>query len=458
MTSEPTLLRQLLAWALGALLVVWASFVVVGYRTGVHEADELTDGHLASVASLLMSLRGGEFVEAPGAMSLDGRLGLKAHDYQQSLSVVVWDAQGRVLARTGAAPTPPFTDSEGFETLQLGEPAAAWRVFSLRDQHDPRRKVSVLLSLAERDDLADDIAEQVAWPGLWLLPVVALVLTIAVRKGLHPLRELSHQVHRLDVHQDTQLHAPPHQEFKAVVHSINTLIERYGAALERERALASEIAHELRTPLTSLGLHAASLRGGLSGPEREDALRHLVQDATRAAGVLSDLLALARASRAELAEAAQTLDLAELARHVVGEYGESAWESGHELSLEAPAVQPLCGHPVLIELALRNLIDNALAHTPRGTAVQVRVLSSPPGLVVCDDGRRQPATAGAGVTPRPARNLGLGLGHQVVRRVAAVHGGHFERVTMADDSLTCYRLLLAPPPQGEGYGPRMTGC
>ena len=51
----PSLFRHLLAWTLGALLLVWASFVYFGYRTGMHEADELTDGHLASVASLLLT-------------------------------------------------------------------------------------------------------------------------------------------------------------------------------------------------------------------------------------------------------------------------------------------------------------------------------------------------------------------------------------------------------------------
>ena len=44
-----------MAWALGALLIVWAGFVVLGYRTGIHEADELTDGHLASVALLQLA-------------------------------------------------------------------------------------------------------------------------------------------------------------------------------------------------------------------------------------------------------------------------------------------------------------------------------------------------------------------------------------------------------------------
>jgi two-component system sensor histidine kinase QseC len=444
---KASLLRHLLAWALGALFVVWATFVAVGYRTGVHEADELTDGHLASVASLLQTQRMSEFLPTSRtAAGLGGPSDLKAHDYQQSLSIVVWDGAGRVLARTGEAPTPSFKPDEGFETLYMGTPAAAWRAFSRWDGPGHQRRITVLLSLAERDDLAEDIAEQMVSPGLWLLPVVALFLTLAIRKGLRPLRDLTRQVHRLDILRDTQLHAPPHEEFKEVIHAINTLIERYNAALTRERMLASEVAHELRTPLASLGLHAASLRRSLTPDERDEALRRIEADAARAGSVLADLLALARASRAELAEAAQPLDASELVRRVVAEYGQSAWQSGHELSVEAPVACPVQGHPVLLELALRNLIDNALAHTPRGTSVQVGVRVSPPAIEVLDNGRAQ-ALQGQ---PRgsPGRSLGLGLGHQVVRRVAAVHGGHFESTDSADGDLRCDRIVLGVTGQG----------
>lgn len=452
MMLRPSLLKHLLAWSLGALLVVWATFVAVGYRTGVHEADELTDGHLASVASLLLAQRMSEFLPSRGAAELGGRAELKAHDYQQSLSVVVWDASGHVLARTGEAPTPTFTAEEGFETLVLGVPSATWRAFSRWDRPDHERKITVLLSMAERDDLAEDIAEQVAQPGLWLLPVVALVLTLAIRTGLRPLLDLTRQVNQLDIRPGTALQAPPHEEFKAVVHSINTLIERYGAALARERELASEVAHELRTPLASLSLHAASLRGDLAPAEREEALRRVEQDAARAGSVMADLLALARASRAELAEAAQTLDLAVLVRSVASEYGQLAWQGGHELSVEASTACPVLGHPVLLEVALRNLIDNALAHTPRGTAVQVIVSTEPPAFEVRDNGRGLAKQEEPGIA---RRHLGLGLGHQVVRRVAAVHGGVFDAVEVAGGDITCYRLVLGPSPSIEdGVAPR----
>jgi two-component system, OmpR family, sensor histidine kinase QseC len=439
------LFRHLLGWALGALLVVWASFVAVGYNTGLHEADELTDGHLASVASLLLAQQADAWVSEPaqGAATVGQRSELKAHDYQRSLSIVVWNGRGEVLSRTGEAPTPGFTQDEGFATLQLGQPAAGWRAFSRWDGKARGRKVAVLLSLAERDALANDIAWQVAEPGLWLLPIVTLVLVLAIRKGLRPLLYLSEQVHRLDIHRDTVLQAPPHEEFKAIVQAIQLLIERYNAALSRERSLASEVAHELRTPLASLGLHAASLRGALSAAERNEALARVELDAARASAVLTHVLALARASRAELTDTKQPLDLADLARSVAAEYAQQAYLSGHDLSVDVPEHCAAHGHPVLLEMALRNLIDNALAYTPRGSSVQVIVAANPPALEVRDNGRavslQQPSASA------PRHNIGLGLGHELVRRVAAVHGGRFEPTDGAGSEPARYRIIL-----GEG--------
>jgi len=441
LNSSPSLFRHLFAWILGALLVVWATFMYFGYRTGVHEADELTDGHLASVASVLFSQPAWDGRPAPGAAALGGRPELKAHDYQQSMSIVIWDGAGKLLSHTGEAPLPVFNANEGFETLELGNPPAPWRAFSRWNGSGHERKVTVLLSVSERDDLAEDIAEQVATPGLWLLPVVALVLAFAIWRGLRPLLDLSHQVNLLDVHRNTALSAPPHEEFKAIVQSIDMLIARYNAALAHERELASEVAHELRTPLASLRLHAASLRHGLSPEELELARKRIELDADRAAAVLADLLALARASRTELAEAQQELDLADLARRVASEFGQAAIQSDHELSVEAPDTCRVRGHRVLLELALRNLIENALAHTPRGSFVLVRVQADPAMLEVRDNGAAMQAGSEALME---GRHLGLGLGHQVVRRVADVHDGRFEAVDLQAEGERAYRIIFGP--------------
>lgn len=460
--KQKTLMQHLLGWALGALVVVWGSFIALAYLTGMHESDELTDGHLASVVSLLVSQRSTDMSLGVAPTTLPSRPDLRSHDYQQSLSIFIWDNQGRVLARTGDAPLPAFDHSEGFATLQLGEPAQGWRTFSRWDeQPGAGRKVMALQSLYERHDLAEDIAEEIVVPGFWLLPLVALALGLAIRKGLQPLYALSRDVDALDIDRATPLPNPhPHQEFQAVVQSINTLMARHHAALVRERQLASELAHELRTPLASLALQARALRStpalpdaaGTDPASRDNALLQIERDALRAGQVLSHLLALARASRTEMAEAAQPLDLDALAREVVGGYAQATFDSQHEIALVSPGPFPLLGHAVLLESAMRNLVENALSHTPPGTVVEVQLDPQARWLQVVDNGALVMATVpsadAATPTPRNEWGLGLGLGHRVVEKIAAIHNARFSRETLVGPQAgwVAYRLAFDAVP------------
>jgi two-component system sensor histidine kinase QseC len=421
---RPSLIWHLMAWMLGALVVVWASFVALGYQTGVHEADELTDGHLAGVATPVH--------EPPGLM---------AHDYQQSLSVALWDGSGRLISRTGEAPEPSFDTEQGFATLHLGAERRAWRSFT-QWSRDHARKVSVMIELQERDDLADDIAGQMVEPGLWLLPVVALALGLAIRRGMRPLNELSREVERLDLAQAERVsHRHALREFMPVVNSINTLLDRQQEALERERSLANEVAHELRTPLASIALQARALgdapAGAMDAQAQRQALAQIGQDALHAGHVLSQLLALARAGRAMLAEPPVPVDLAALARQVVAAHAQAAWQRDCSLSVQAPDRLAVMGNAVLLELALRNLVENALKHTPQGTQIEVQAGQAPDGgvwLQVCDDGRRD----GAERAPAPVDSLHLG--HEIVARVLRAHQGSFGPADPPEGFTTCYRM------------------
>jgi two-component system sensor histidine kinase QseC len=441
--TQKSLTLHLMAWALGALLVVWAGFIFLGYRTGIHEADELTDGHLAGVATLQLVENPGQIDTRMNIGSLPGLADLKSHDYQRSMSVVIWDKAGKVLMRTGEAPPLAFTEAEGFETLRLAQGASEWRVFSRWDGPGHERKVAVLLSLSERDDLAEDIGGQVAEPGFWLLPVVALVLGLAIRRGLRPLYELARDVDRLDIHNPAPLpDVYPQTEFRAVVESINTLASRYHSSVVRERELADELAHELRTPLASITLQAHALRHEVRPAQRDEMFARIEADALRAGRVLSDLLALARADRTGLAEVARPLDLSELARRTLAEFAEAAHQRDHELALMAPDVFEVRGHEVLLGLVLRNLLENALTHTAPGCRIELQIDAREGWLQVCDDsppdyaGRKETRT-GEALT---GGALGLGLGHRVVDKIAAIHGASFARVGAPEGFTSCYRI------------------
>ena len=441
-----SLFGQLLGWSLAALGLLWGSFLAAGYHAGRHETDELVDGQLASVAALVAQLDlGARHLEAdavgrPPATNLPLQ-----HEYQQAMSLVVWDAQGRVLVQQGEAPLPPFARSEGFATLQLGTPPTPWRSFARWGAGPPERRVMVLIDVADRNELGWDIASQVATPGMWLLPALALGLGLALRRGLQPLHALSDDVRALQVPQDQGLHSPhPEAEFRSMVTAINSLVQRCQAALARERALASELAHELRTPLSALVLQARALRDA-AGPADAAALARLEQDALRAGQVLDELLALARASRAALADTAAPVDLAALAQQLLAERAEAALAGGHDLALIGAAEHDppfvLNGHAVLLGLALGNLVDNALAHSSGPTLVELRLHAARRCVQVCN-GPLPVATTGAAAGAGTGTDgaLGLGLGHRVVAKVAELHGAQFAAVPAPPGFSHCYEL------------------
>ena len=435
----PRLQTRLLLWILGALAIVWASFVFWGYQAGVEEADELTDGHLASVAALVLNLPVSDAV-AHGRQTPRVQLpGLLAHDYQQSMSLQLWSAEGHMLLYVGEAPTLNFADErEGFFDALLGDSKEQWRTFTQWNA-EHSRKITVLVRVQERDDLAEDIGGQMVLPGLWLLPVVTLVLGLTIRAGLKPLHQLSADVERLQPGQSDRLSAANNwEEFRAVTHSINTLLDRNDAAMEHERRLANEVAHELRTPLAAISLQAQALQGGLPADQQAQAIARIHHDALRAGHVLGQILALARSSRVALTQQAQAVDVAALARTVAADYAQAAWQHGGSIAVDMPEQLVVQGHQVLLEMALRNLVENAMRHTPQGT--QIDVQGGQDGahcwLQVCDDGAR------AGHAPPPEPVDSLHLGHEIIARIAELHHGQFAKVTAPAPYTTSYRLTL----------------
>jgi two-component system sensor histidine kinase QseC len=161
----------------------------------------------------------------------------------------------------------------------------------------------------------------------------------------------------------------------------------------------------------------------------------------RAGRILSQLLDLARAQRhggpSEAEHPPAALDLAEVAAQLVAEHAPQGHASGHELSLLSPA-EPVRVHaaPMLVELALRNLIANALRHTPPDTQIVVAVWrsSDAQGVSVSDDGQRP------GAAPPHVSSDGLGLGLRLVERLAEQMGARLERSAGTAPMTTCFSL------------------
>ncbi|HEY3019130.1 MAG TPA: HAMP domain-containing sensor histidine kinase [Solirubrobacteraceae bacterium] len=197
------------------------------------------------------------------------------------------------------------------------------------------------------------------------------------------------------------------------------------AALDRQREFVADASHELRTPLTSVIANLELLADTLDGEQGEGA-RAALRSSQRMRRLVADLLLLARADAGRHAPQAP-VDLEAVLGEAAAEVGTLARD--HELSLETHRVWVEGVRDDLHRLA-RNLLENALRHTPPGTHVRARVdrRDGQAELVVEDDGPGIPRELRDRVFERFVRGAGdhgasFGLGLSIVRAVADEHAG-----------------------------------
>lgn len=436
---QKELWRHLWGWTLSALTLVWLTLIAVAWYTGHHETGELSDGHMKGVARMWLAV-------SPGAVSALtqplAREGLRS--YVQDVAVIEWQGERvvadthRMVAGLGLTQAPAAGKFVRHYEGPMG--CGPWRMVVLEAAPTlpdaPPRRVAVLMNMEQRIDLGRDVAAHVARPALLVLPLVALGLWWTLRRGLRPLDQLSREVAELDAFAGQRLgNQHRFREFSSTVQAINTLVDTLQTRAQREREFASDVAHELRTPLSAIALQA---RAAQHEPSPE-LLAQLESEALRAGHILAQLLDLARAQRtgaSGLPGEAAAMELGALAADLISRHAQMGYESGHELSLVQPDTPVrVRAQPMLLELALRNLLENALRHTPPGTQVCVEVWQTPQaeGLSVSDDGQRgahpSAPSAGTGATVAPADTAGLGLGLRLVERIAEQLGAQFLRDT-----------------------------
>jgi two-component system, OmpR family, phosphate regulon sensor histidine kinase PhoR len=254
--------------------------------------------------------------------------------------------------------------------------------------------------------------------------------------------------HRKSIIRDVALHLDQRREYEVRVSPIGAYAgaadaillsledlgpEKAAAALRRE--FVANASHELKTPLTSIRGYAETLlSGGLEDEVNRTRFVETIRDqASRLEALVEDLLELADLERADAPLDLKDWDLAEITRDVASTYEEVASRRGLRLSLEGTAGLHARVDRKRLELALRNLLDNAIKYTERGS-VSVRVEEHGDAIRVCvaDTGRGVAAEHLPRVFERfyrvdrgRSRALGgTGLGLSIVKHAVQLHGGH----------------------------------
>ena len=355
---------------------------------------------------------------------------LYAGSYGLYAYAVLDPASGRVLFSSrndGAALFPPEDTHVGDWAMRRRSTGSVlFGVTVGRSVGDHTYLIQVAQDLSHRDVIIDDIVASffpsVAWITFPLLMALLLIDIMIFRRALKPVREASDTALAIGP-TSTEVRLPEAampSEIVPLVHAVNQALDRLETGFRAQRDFTADMAHELRTPLTIVRARVDSLE---PGPLR-DSLRTDLENMTRIVNQMLDIAELesfivAGDARADL-QAVCAEAVAFMAPVAVGQSKTIAL-GGSEAAVWVR------GHPEALFRAVRNLIENAIRHTPAGGSIEVEV-STDGAVCVLDDGPGVPESERESIFRRfwrrdrtHAESRGLGLA--IVARVAETHGG-----------------------------------
>lgn len=323
--------------------------------------------------------------------------------WQASLPPNFWQAEGTRPSNTGFAIHTPQGE-EIFSHIQTGnagildrlprldgtderfftviDPQTEQPYYGLRTlrERDGRNWIVTVVEPETGGDFIHSVLEEFLFDMAWLIPLVACATlaigAISLHRGLRPLRRVSEQAATIEpANLEPRLAtADIPAEIRPLVQAFNKVLDRLQAGMEQQRRFTANAAHQLRTPLTILMAELELLEG-------DEKISSLRRDAARMTRLVEQLLQVARLDSMEL-DVSQRLDLHAVAVQVISELAPLAQQKPCELALEGESVMVRGNFEALAD-ALRNLIDNALTHTPANGSVVVEVIS--PGTIKVTD-------------------------------------------------------------------------
>jgi two-component system sensor histidine kinase TctE len=471
--EQRSLFGEILDWMLAPLLLLWPMSVALTWLVAQNIANRPYDRELGE---LLRSIARQVPAEAAAdsatrerhrrALELAATRLLRPDD-DDSLFFQVLGRRGELVAGDPDLPAPlepGATELRFRDDVIREEPvrvAYLWLPVDDGTEDEGPPLVQLAETLDKRSRLATEIIKGVILPQFVILPVAVLLVWLALARGIRPLAELQQRIRQresTDLSPIEDRHVP--EEVAPLVGAINDLLTRLDQSIATQRHFLADAAHQLKTPLAGLRTQAElaerEIDSGHGDPQTmKHSLRQIALSSQRAAHMVNQLLAMARAEDKETALRRDAVDLAAVTMETVRDFVPKAMDKRIDLGYEGPEGQPgsegavLEGQPVLIRELVRNLVDNALQYTPAGGTVTARVTPDPFGQVVV----LQVEDTGPGIAPAE-RDLvfqpfyralgtnvdGSGLGLAIVAEIAAAHGAE---VTITD----------AHPRTGPGAGP-----
>jgi signal transduction histidine kinase len=275
------------------------------------------------------------------------------------------------------------------------------------------------------------------WGGLVAVAIAVVLAFFLSRRTLAPVKALTsaaEQLGRGDFSQRVQIKNKG--EMGELARTFNSMAGDLERAEKLRQDMVADVAHELRTPLSNIQGYLEALRDGVVKPDKE-AIRSLYEEASLLSQLVDDLQELSLAEAGELKVVCQAEDVGELIRQAVAAVEAQKRAKEVSLAVELPDRLPLVKiDSRRIGEVLRNLLENAVAHTGKGDTITVaaRQLDRLIEISVTDTGEGIPAKELPNIFERFYRvdksraraTGGSGLGLTIARRLVEAHGGRIE--------------------------------
>ncbi|HDS6852193.1 TPA: two-component system sensor histidine kinase QseC [Enterobacter cancerogenus] len=418
-------------------LAAWFAASLVAWQQTTHKLDKLFDTQQMLFAKRLLTMDLDE-VRAPERMRDMPKKVKHGRLDDDALAFAIFSADGDMILNDGenGRDIPYHYRRDGFDDGRLKDDNDAWRFVWLTSP-DGKYRVVVGQEAEYRQEMALDVVSSQLTPWLVALPVMLLLLIVMLSRELKPLKKLAQTLRSRspDATETLSTQGVP-AEVRPLLDSLNHLFTRTQEMMSRERRFTSDAAHELRSPLAALKVQTDVAQLYLDDPQAQaKALAQMHDGIDRASRLVDQLLTLSRLDSLDNLDNIEPLALADLLQSAVMDIYHPAQQAGIDIRLNINAPQATrTGQQLLLSLLVRNLLDNAIRYSPRGSVVDVTLNAR--SFSVRDNGPGIAPDALARVGERFYRppgqdETGSGLGLSIVKRIATLHG---MRVSLANSA------------------------
>lgn len=302
--------------------------------------------------------------------------------------------------------------------------------------HESQEQIQLLVASAieghnNQKHVEHEVREAVASlliPSLLIIGLALYISLLAVKKITKPLSRLQEELESRtpdNLQPITLKESVP--EVTAVTSAINQLVSRLNLTLDRERLFTADVAHELRTPLAGLRLHLELL-----AKVHSVSVDPLIQRLDQMTNSINQLLQLARVGQSFSAGSYQQVALKEdVVEPLQDELQAMLAQRQQKLVLDEGSGEAIVsGDATLVQVILRNLVENAHRYSPAGSTIRVSIKPGLTSILAVEDEGPGIDEAKSGELSKAfvrmdSRYGGIGLGLSIVTRIAQLHDAQF---------------------------------